>query len=70
MKMKIKSFHIILLLFCVFAILSGSPRNSQPLASINKISVLPEEFNAKIVVESTLPPLISKTYYSMVSTRP
>jgi type IV pilus assembly protein PilQ len=62
--MKIKSFHMILLLFCVFAILSGYTRNDQPLANINKISVLPQEFNAKIIVESSLSPLISKTYYS------
>lgn len=62
--MKIKSLHIVLLLFCVFALLSGSTRNGQPLANINKISVLPEEFNAKIIVESSLSPLISKTYYS------
>jgi type IV pilus assembly protein PilQ len=62
--MKIKSFHIVLLLFCVFAVVSGYTRNDQPLANINKISVLPEEFNAKIIVESSLSPLISKTYYS------
>jgi type IV pilus secretin PilQ/predicted competence protein len=62
--MKIKSFYIILLLFCVFAVLSGYAPNDQPLANINKISVLPEEFNAKVIVESSLSPLISKTYYS------
>jgi type IV pilus secretin PilQ/predicted competence protein len=62
--MKIKSFYIVLLLFCVFAVLSGYTRNDQPLANINKISVLPEEFNAKIIVESSLSPFISKTYYS------
>jgi type IV pilus assembly protein PilQ len=62
--MRIKSLHIILLVFCIFAVLSGSTHSNQSLANINKISVQSDELNTKIIIETTSSLLISKTYYS------
>ena len=62
--MRIKSLHIILLVFCIFAVLSGSTPSNQSLTNINKISVQSDELNTKIIIETTSSLLISKTYYS------
>ena len=62
--MKRKNLFHILPLFCLLAFLSGYAVENESLVSINKIFVKPEKLNTKIVLETSAPLLISKTYYA------
>ncbi|MBL7082979.1 MAG: type IV pilus secretin PilQ [Candidatus Aminicenantes bacterium] len=62
--MKRKKFLQTLLLLCFLALLIGYANNNESQASINKISVQPEELNTKIILEATASIVVTETFYS------
>jgi len=62
--MKRKKLIQLLPLLCLIALLSGYAVNKESPVNINKIYVQPGKLNTKIILETTAPPSISRTYYS------
>ncbi len=63
MNMKRKKISLAVALTCLIFLSSGYSTSNQSSATINKISVRPEELSTKIFLETTASPMISKTYY-------
>ncbi|GAH71072.1 unnamed protein product, partial [marine sediment metagenome] len=62
--MKKKKLIRLLPLLCLIALISGYAVNKESPVNINKIYVQPGKLNTKVILETTAPPSISRTYYS------
>lgn len=61
--MKKKKLIRLLPLLCLIALISGYAVNKESPVNINKIYVQPGKLNTKVILETTAPPSISRTYY-------
>lgn len=62
--MKKKKLIQLLPLLCLIALISGYAVNKESPVNINKIYVQSGKLNTKVILETTAPPSISRTYYS------
>jgi hypothetical protein len=62
--MKKKILIKLLPLLCLIALISGYAVNKESPVNINKIYVQSGKLNTKVILETTAPPSISRTYYS------